>query len=374
MLPRVRGLLPSRRPSSTALAALRTPLARPLQLPRRLLSTAAAEAGQAEAARKVARWSARLAHDNTFLSYHRNAIIATVAGCALIQYRKGEGRPPLAGAGLLVMGGLYIWVGSGLYIWQVVKLRQPLRLRGAHIFWSIFNATWPCALWSVSLACLLDETPNWLIEGLRYSEGYLPGTLRSSLFIDPPALYPVSRLLHAVMRQEELRLQTVCRHAHRAEIAGQASGRVRRRESTAGGWGSSALGASDLLTDADVAAIISKRLERLAYLQAKISMLTRSDQSVPTALAAPLLDTLQTEVAMLEKVLEVDTSQGDMPIVVWWSLVAFSSEHARLKTELDAVQKLLRRLEAVKFSSVAYTARALSNDTRIRDPREDDQG
>ena len=73
------------------------------------------------------------------------------------------------------------------------------------------------------------------------------------------------------------------------------------------------------------------------------------------------------------KVLEVDTSQGDMPLVLWWSLIAFSSEHARLKTELDAVQKLLRRLEAVKFSSVAFTARALSNDPRIRS-REDDEG
>ena len=34
-----------------------------------------------ENAAMVSRWSARLAHDNTFLSYHRNAIIATVADC-----------------------------------------------------------------------------------------------------------------------------------------------------------------------------------------------------------------------------------------------------------------------------------------------------
>ena len=60
-----------------------------------------------------------------------------------------------------------------------------------------FNALWPNALWSVSLACLLDETPTWLIEGLRHVEHRLPNVVRSSLFLDPPALYPVCRLLQA---------------------------------------------------------------------------------------------------------------------------------------------------------------------------------
>jgi hypothetical protein len=50
------------------------------------------------------RWGARLAHDNTYLSYSRNAIISTVAGAALVQHSKAEGKPPLAGAGLLAMG------------------------------------------------------------------------------------------------------------------------------------------------------------------------------------------------------------------------------------------------------------------------------
>ena len=87
-----------------------------------LCAPAASDVAAREASAKIGRWSARLAHDNTFLSYHRNAIIATVAGCALIQYRKGEDRPPLAGAGLLAMGGLYMYIGSGLYIWQTGKL------------------------------------------------------------------------------------------------------------------------------------------------------------------------------------------------------------------------------------------------------------
>ena len=211
--------------------------------PRRLCNSAAESAAQQQ--QLVARWSARLAHDNTFLSYHRNAIIATVAGCALIQYRKGEGRPPLAGTGLLVMGGLYIYVGSGLYVWQCRKLRGPLRLGKSVIFWSIFNAAWPLAIWSVSLACLLDETPAWLITALRHSESYLPATLRSSLFLDPPALYPVCRLLHAVVRHEERRLCTVRGHAENDFAADAAAGRGlartrsehKRRESLSGGWG-----------------------------------------------------------------------------------------------------------------------------------------
>ena len=37
----------------------------------------------------------------------------------------------------------------------------------------------------------------------------------------------------------------------------------------------------------------------------------------------------------------------------------------RLRDELEAVRTLLRRLDAVKFTSVAFTARALSDDSRI---------
>ena len=150
----------------------------------------------------LARWNLRLAHDNTFLSCaaarcepmrpflyrrphrtlrsltqqsaaplshahslalhpdHRNAIIATVAGAATLQFRKGEGRPPLAATGLLMMGGLYMYVGSTLYLWQVFKLRRGMRLGPKAIAWSVFNACWPSVLWSHSLLCLLDESAS----------------------------------------------------------------------------------------------------------------------------------------------------------------------------------------------------------------------
>jgi len=242
----------------------------------------------------------RLAHDNTFLSYHRNAIIATVAGGSLIQYRVNQDRPPLAGACLLGMGGLYMYVGSGLYVWQVWKLRVPLKLGKWTIFWALFNASWPLTLWSVALACLLEEPPKVLLNGLRLIEHRLPNMLHASLFLDPPALYPVCVLLRAVMRHEESRLVTVrSRGAGTSNDGTHRSARLRPYTTRAGP-----------LTDDDVATIITRRMERLHALQAKIVEMARSKTAVPTALIAPVLDTLNSELEMLEKVLQVDTGAG----------------------------------------------------------------
>lgn len=299
-------------------------------------SPASASATAEKSAAKIGRWNARLAHDNTFLSYHRNAIIATVAGCALIQYRKGEDRPPLAGAGMLAMGGLYMYVGSALYVWQVLKLRVALRLSTPVVFWSLFNAAWPLGFWSVSLACILDETPTWLLDMLRRVEHRLPSALYSSLFLDPPALYPVCRLLTTLCTHEQTRLKTVLRHASKAQQA-VVPGGLRL-----GG------GSSNPLSDADVATIIKRRLERFAVLQAKLDVLARSEKPVPTALSAPILDTLLTELEMLSKVLEIDSMQGDTPLLRWFGGWPFSSEQQRLREELEAVGALLRRINAVK--------------------------
>ena len=135
---------------------------------------------------RISRWSLRISHDNTFLSYHRNAIIATVAGGSLIQYRQQQDRPPLAGTCLLAMGGLYMYVGSSLYVWQIFKLRKPLRLGPWTIFWGVFNASWPLVLWTLSLACLLESPPPVLLDSLRLIEDRLPSALYRTLFLDPP--------------------------------------------------------------------------------------------------------------------------------------------------------------------------------------------
>ena len=299
----------------------------------------------AEESLRLTRWNLRLAHDNTFLSYHRNAIIATVAGCALIQYRKGEGRPPLAGAGLLMMGGFYMWVGSALYVWQVLKLHTTLRLGAMTRSWAFFNALWPVSIWSVSLACLMDETPTRLIDLLGAVERYLPNVLHSSLFLEPPALYPVCRLLHGVLTHEEVRLETVRRHAK-----GKSWMPILANKGSAA--------RPPPLSDSDVEMIIRKRLERLEGLRSQLDVLARSTTSVPTALVIPYLDMLDNEVSILEKVLEVDASINHLGSFGSLMLTLFNGEHKRLVEELDAVQALRRRIAAVRFTSQTYSLEA----------------
>ena len=48
-----------------------------------------------------------------------------------VQQNKGEGKPPLAGAGLLLMGGGFMYVGSATYIQLYFHLRGPLRFARA---------------------------------------------------------------------------------------------------------------------------------------------------------------------------------------------------------------------------------------------------
>ena len=50
--------------------------------------------------------------------------------------------------------------------------------------WAAFNAAWPPCLWSVSLACILEETPRWLMEGLRPLEHVMPAALHASARTD----------------------------------------------------------------------------------------------------------------------------------------------------------------------------------------------
>ena len=311
MLRSLRSLTPPVRPVRLAVRPLG--LVRPLAA--RSLCTAAAEAQTAaqKAQAQITRWGSRLAHDNTFLSYHRNAMISTVAGGALLQYSNGEGRPPLAGVGLLCMGGLYMYIGSSIYIAQMAKFAGPLRLGNVSVLLTCFNAAWPTVLWSVSLACMLDETPQWLLEGLRRVESHLPDVIHTSLFLDPAALYPVCRLLQGLVVLEDARLQTVRRHA-------------------AGYWSLTQPSRAPL-TDLDVATIIERRLERLEHYRLRLETLARSERAVPTAIAAPLLDKLRTECEQLQKVLEDDISpqHGARASFFWRVATILSSEHRTLR-------------------------------------------
>jgi len=233
-----------------------------------------------------------------------------------------------------------MYTGSGLYVWQVVKLRAPMRLGKWAIFWSLFNACWPASLWSISLACLLDEYPSWLLDALLCVESHLPSVLHASLFFDPTALYPVCKLLQGVVAHEHMRLKTVRRHA-----AGHWSLTKPRRAP---------------LSDADVASIIARRIERFEMLQRQLNAFAKAERAVPTAIAAPLLEKLITEAAQLEKILEADIApqqHGALRSPIWWLATIFSAEHWRLRDELDAVRALSRRIAAVKFTAIAFAAR-----------------
>ena len=203
---------------------------------------------------------------------------------------------------------------------------------------SVLNASWPCALWSISLACLLDETPSWLLEGLRLVEAHLPSAVRTSLFLDPAALYPLCRLLNGVIDHEENRLNTARRHAQ--------------------GYRSLTKPYRAPLTDLDVMSIIARRRERLMSIKDELYTYARSERTIPTAVAAPLLDKLRVEVQQLEKVLESDVApQRDWPPALWWILTQLSKEHRRLRAEMEEVRALLRRIAAVKFASAEFAAR-----------------
>ena len=83
---------------------------------------------------------------------------------------------------------------------------------------------------------------------------------------------------------------------------------------------------------------------------------------MPTALAAPLLSTLETEAEQLEKVLEVALVEHEHPRKrdVVSSLLRLTSsarlmreEHTRLLEEIETLKVLRRRVAAVKPSTIA---------------------
>ena len=328
-------------------------------------SAPAATAHKFTGSERIARWSLRLAHDNTFLSYARNAIIATVAGTAMYSYRKGDGRPPLAAAGLLTMGGLYIYIGSGLYVWQIFRLKQELGIGPFAVAWACFNALWPVGLWSVSLACLLDETPEWLLDGLCHMESHLPAALRSRFFLPSASLVPIVRVLDSLHELETMRLQTVLpeglalepqrnggglRHGLQRSSTLNPNTRSHQRIVRRGSEGS----AGTLLSNHDYATVITQRLERLTTLQCKLKPLASGeDQALSTSMVMPLLDHLQTTVTQLEIALEADVRRCQTERARWWFNHAPTPRERLLTNELEAARVLNRRCEAVKRDNVA---------------------
>lgn len=273
-------------------------------------------------------------------------MIATVAGSALVQYRKGEGRPPLAAAGLLAMGGLYTYIGSVLYVYQTLLLRRTLGLGAFTVLWAAINAVWPVVLWTISLACILDETPNWLLHSLCAVESLMPAALHSSFFIETRQLQPILRLLHSIQEHEARRL---CTMQPQGLPLSQMHGIVLRRQQTS----------TAVFTNAEYSNIISTRLERLQIIESKLARIADTQSKwVLTSTSIPLLDRLYSSISQLEIALEAEIHMaqmeeksffGWMKSQVSWSLLV---ERRMLEDEFEAVQALKRRCVAVKTDAV----------------------
>jgi len=254
-----------------------------------------------------------------------------------------------------------MYIGSLLYIGQTLVLRKTLSLGLSEVAWAVLNATWPIALWTLSLACLLDETPDWLLDCLCSVQSLLPGVLHSSFFLESCQLQPIVRLLHSIQSHEERRLRTVQPGGLPVEAARRAwseapAGReerlshvLRRKQS------------GTVLTNDEYSTIISLRLERLAAIEAKLAPLagSHSGQWVPTATVVPVLDRLHAAVSQLEIALEADIRWLNaelrrgfglkLLLARWFSRVPLQQQ--MLQEELEAVKALKRRCDAVKTDS-----------------------
>ena len=81
---------------------------------------------------------------------------------------------------------------------------------------------------------------------------------------------------------------------------------------------------------------------------------------MPTAYVAPILAKLQTELSLLEDILETDLAPIEETVAgytLWFLASAASSEHKAMRNELDAVRSLGRRIRAIKYTAIEFAAR-----------------
>eukprot|EP00043_Microstomoeca_roanoka_P009207 m.87690 g.87690 ORF g.87690 m.87690 type:complete len:216 (+) comp14514_c0_seq1:243-890(+) len=97
-----------------------------------------------------------LAHENGYLSWSRNAIIATAAGTAFYNI------DPLASAGLFGMGSLFMYSGTLQYWIHAVRLHKEARFRPYQLGMMIAVPTTIVTLWTISVISLLGQAPSYL--------------------------------------------------------------------------------------------------------------------------------------------------------------------------------------------------------------------
>lgn len=125
----------------------------------------------------AASWGLRVSLENTYLSWTRNSIIATVAGCALIQYKVDHAKlnyMPLSGLGFLFLGFTFMTLGQVSYIHASWVLRNLLGFSTLDWLWIGLNAVAPQAIWTTSIYSFLNGAPKLLspaLEKLRRRQG-----------------------------------------------------------------------------------------------------------------------------------------------------------------------------------------------------------
>jgi hypothetical protein len=287
-------------------------------------------------AAQTAAWGLRLSHENTFLSWGRNAIISTVAGVALVQYRKNEGRPPLAAFGLLCMGGGYMITGSIAYVLTAVLLRHSMQLNVRDLIWISLQATWPVLVWGLSFLCMLDEEPEWLMDVLQLARLFLPSVLHDNLFLtDAEAvLEPIVRLTVVIARHEQARLRAL---------------EYQR-------WWH-LLGARFLLTNDDPPSLEEADAVKLHLLELDESCAAMSelvlkardsqDLSVSASEAVGVLSRLNELLNVIEVMIESDIARlYNVPL--WGRIAVVSSRMEKgLSDELDTLRYLRRRISGI---------------------------
>mmetsp|Transcript_71716 Transcript_71716/g.134134 ORF Transcript_71716/g.134134 Transcript_71716/m.134134 type:complete len:194 (+) Transcript_71716:91-672(+) len=116
-------------------------------------------------AERLARWGLRMNLENTFLSWTRNGIISTVAGCAMIQYKvqnAGSKRMPLSGVGFLLLGLSFMTLGSLNYMYSYWQLRSILKVSRYSAVFIGMNGMLVPGLWISSVYFFVNGAPRIL--------------------------------------------------------------------------------------------------------------------------------------------------------------------------------------------------------------------
>jgi len=134
---------------------------------------------------RASQWGLRMSIENTYLSWTRNGVIATVAGCAMIQYKVSAehlNRMPVSGFGCLLLGCSFWCLGPINYMWSYWVVREQLAMLWTDWAWVWFCGVGPPSLWLGSVYSFVHGAPPFVKRAMLDMDDreMLPNALRSS--------------------------------------------------------------------------------------------------------------------------------------------------------------------------------------------------